>query len=237
MSQLKRGRWSTPELVKLRRMFPRTPIERLARSLNRSVDSVRVQARRLFERPALEVGPWSESSDETLRRGYGAVSVEDLAIVIGRPVRDVRARAVALRECPRTGPWTTDETALLKDLYPSRRNRDLEVCLSRRSEEIERRALELCLRKDKARPRRSAQVRMPRWSDGEIAQLRTLYPTMQNLDIARVIGRSVTSVANKAHQLGLKKCSETRQRIGAANAMIRQRPNEAMPADSILPPR
>lgn len=222
---LKRGRWSTPELVRLRRLFPRTEIGRIARTLNRTVDSVRAQAHRLFasepEGAAPVSGPWSADEDLVLRRGFGVAELSDLAVVLNRELTDVESRVTTMRQDLRTGPFTADDVALLKELYPSRPDEDLAVCLSRPVAEIVARAAELCLRKDKAAPRILMPVRMPRWSRPEVEQLRALYPTHQNLEIARIIGRSVTSVANKAHQLGLKKRSEVRQQIGAANAARR----------------
>ncbi|MCA8942207.1 MAG: hypothetical protein KDB80_06560 [Planctomycetes bacterium] len=222
MAALKRGRWSTPELVRLRALFPKTPIERIARGLNRSVSSVRSQAHRLFERPPA-TGAWSAEDIATLRRGYGAVAFEDLGVMLGRSVPEVRARADRLRAERRTGEWSQDDVQSLKELYSGRRDEDLEVCLSRSRDDIRTMAQTLCLRKDKgARPSGQGRMRMPRWTDDEVEKLRELYPVRQNLEIAREIGRSVTSVANKAHQLGLKKSEQIRKRIGAANAASRK---------------
>ncbi len=223
MTELKRGRWSTPELVRLRGLFPKTPVERIARTLNRSASSVRSQAHRLFRRDRV-TGPWNADQDRVLRQGYGVVELGDLAVILGRSPDEVRQRSIELRNARRNGSWSGRETARLKALYPGRSNDDLEVCLSRSAEEIECKALELCLRKDKgAMLSGPGNTRMPRWTREEIEQLRQLYPTKQNLEIAREIGRSVTSVANKAHQLGLKKSDEIRRIIGAENAAARAR--------------
>lgn len=224
MTDLKRGRWSTPELVKLRTAFPRARIERIARTLNRSVASVRSQAHRLFRRSP-DVGPWSLETDAILRRAYGVVDFGDLSVILGRSVAEIEERARLLRERTRRGRWAPDEIALLKELYAGRDDVDLEVCLSRSADDIVTMATELCLRKDKGarQHRRVGPISMPRWTDVEVARLRALYPTRQNLEIAREIGRSVTSVANKAHQLGLKKSNEVRKQIGAANAAARSR--------------
>lgn len=218
MGELKRGRWSTPELVRLRRLFPRTTIERVALALNRSLDTVRAQARRLFYREEPVIGPFSREEDDVLRRGFGVVAISDLSIVLGRPVDGVTNRASELRSLARTGRWDDVEVALLKELYPGRADDDLEVCLSRPVDEVRVMAAQLCLRKDKGGAHGQGAVRMPRWTDAEVDRLAELYPTCHNLEIARLIGRSVTSVANKAHQLGLKKAPELRRRLGAENA-------------------
>jgi len=98
---------------------------------------------------------------------------------------------------------------------------------------IEVAARRLCLAKDKrfraaeaaaaqqgGRPQRS---RMPRWTAEEIAALRRLYPENDNLTVARELGRSVTSVANKAYQLGIKKSARLLTDIGRNNVALRYR--------------
>ena len=44
--------------------------------------------------------------------------------------------------------------------------------------------------------------------------MRREYPVLSNLDLARMLGRSVKSVVSKAHHLGLKKSSERLRDMG-----------------------
>ena len=67
----------------------------------------------------------------------------------------------------------------------------------------------------------SNKVPMPRWTQTEIEQLRALYPDLANLTVARRLGRTVTSVANKANQLGLKKSPHLLADIGRTNVGMR----------------
>jgi hypothetical protein len=62
---------------------------------------------------------------------------------------------------------------------------------------------------------------MPRWSPAETERLRALYPDRDNLTVAKELGRTVTSVANKANQLGLKKSPGLLADIGRANVGVR----------------
>ena len=64
---------------------------------------------------------------------------------------------------------------------------------------------------------------MPRWSADEVERLRRVYSDRDNLAVARLLGRSVTSVANKANQLGLKKSSSVLTAIGRHNVALRYR--------------
>ena len=117
-------------------------------------------------------------------------------------------------------------TQLLKELHGTRTNEDLEVCLQRSRQEIASMAARLCLSKDKRFVKSRTQEqrqRMPRWTPAEIERLAALYPDRQNLEVARLLQRSVASVANKAHQLGLVKNDELLARIGRANVALRYR--------------
>jgi hypothetical protein len=51
--------------------------------------------------------------------------------------------------------------------------------------------------------------------------LRAAYRDNDNLEVARKLGRSVVSVANKAWQLGLQKSAAALARIGRANVAHR----------------
>ena len=59
-----------------------------------------------------------------------------------------------------------------------------------------------------------------------LPKLRELYPDNDNLDIARRLGRSVASVANKANQLGLHKSAALLARIGRKNVAVRYTEND-----------
>ena len=129
-----------------------------------------------------------------------------------------------LRTELRRGPWTSGEQLLLKRVYGTRSDYNLVACLSRPKAEILRMAGRLCLSKDKrflAAARNHMPSIMPRWSQAEIQRLRLLYPHMDNLKIARLPGRSVASIANKANQLHLGKAAVLRQRIGRRNVTVR----------------
>jgi hypothetical protein len=212
------GNWSSHELVRLRRLFATTSLAQAARLLGRSPSSVRRRARSLFARAPVR-GAWTPAEDRALRLGYGAVALADLGIVLARRVADVRARVRFLREHPAGGQFHPAEDRLLKRIYASRRLADLEVCLRRSRQQIERAAARLCLGKDKRAARAS---RMPRWTEREVAELRRSYATSDNLSLARTLGRSVVSVANKAYQLGLKKGRRAIRRMARRSVGFRR---------------
>lgn len=231
--QLRRGNWSVQELERLRQLLPRRGVEATAALLRRSPASVQKKALLLLRVPARR-GDWTDSDDALLRDSWGAVEPRLLAAMLGRPLPDVRRRAEQLRACVRAGPWQRDELVRLKDLYGTRRDRDLEVCLSRSRADIAGKALQLCLAKDKRFVARdvgddragepvagTVRARMPRWTSEQVAQLRRIYADRDNLAVARALGRTVTSVANKANQLGLRKSAGLLTDIGRTNVATR----------------
>lgn len=225
---LRRGNWSVQELERLRNLLPRRGVAGTAELLRRTADSVRKRALTLFAGTPRR-SEWSADDDLLLRRSWGAVEPRLIAVMLGRPTVEVGRRAAQLRQALRQGPWTRGELRMLKELYGTRRNADLEVCLQRPAAEIAGAAQRLCLSKDKRfsksarRDAAAAAPRMPRWSAAEIAELERRYPDAENLEVARQLGRSVASVANKAWQLGLKKSPALLERIGRSNIAARYR--------------
>ena len=237
---LRRGNWSVQELERLRQLLARRGVETTAMLLRRSPESVQRKALDRLRVPPRR-GDWTASDDDKLREAFGALDLRLLSVLLGRPATEVRRRAVELRNRQREGPWQRAEIQLLKDLFGTRRDADLEVCLSRPRAEILRKAVELCLAKDKrfaARESRRAatralteadseagpgleRARMPRWRPEEVARLRAIYPFHDNLTVARELGRSVTSVANKANQLELGKSAALLTELGRTNVGFR----------------
>ena len=216
----RRGSWNTYEMMRLRELFPRVPTARLARLMGRSVESVRRQASVLFRRDAPVEGGWSEHEIEILRSAVGALVPADVAVILGRSEPDVRDRIERLRHERRSVSWSRAELTFLKKIYGGRTDEDLAAALSRSVDEIAAKARELCLAKDKGV---GTGIRMPRWTPDEVARLRAIYPDKTNLEIARALGRSVTSIANKAHQLGLSKSQRALRMMGRKNVAIRHR--------------
>ena len=225
MTGRKKGNWSSEELERLRLLYPRCSEDRIVSIMNRSPESVRRRARELFQRPVWR-REWTADEDLQLRISYGVLDLRYLALVLARNQRDVQERIEFFRQNRWRGAWTRAETLLLKQLYGSRSDVDLEVCLSRSRVQIARLARQLCLSKDKrfvaAVPSASeARKPMPRWSSEDERRLTALYPHRDNLEIARHLGRSVASVANKASQLGLKKSPKVLREMGRKNVAVR----------------
>lgn len=235
-TRLRRGNWSVQELERLRHLLPRRGVDGTAALLRRSAESVRHRAVWLFRQEPRRSG-WTDADDRMLRLAWGAVEPRLLCVMVGRPLAEVQRRAAELRRQPLTGAWTRAEDRALKALYGTRADADLEVCLLRPAAAIAAAARRLCLSKDKrfAKARRrptAAGPRMPRWTTAQVEQLRALYADLDNLEVARRLGRSVTSVANKAWQLGLKKSAALLARIGRDNIAVRHRGAAAIAQDA-----
>ncbi|MEM7515832.1 MAG: hypothetical protein AAF368_02765, partial [Planctomycetota bacterium] len=137
---------------------------------------------------------------------------------------EVREQIQLLANVQHTGRWSSEEVADLKKLYGTRTDEDLALIFGRSVREIKERAQRYCLAKDKAFIRRitgETTTRMPRWDQAEIDKLRELYPDHANLDIAKMLNRTVKSIVSKAHNLGLKKDDERLRAMGRENVSRR----------------
>jgi hypothetical protein len=67
-------------------------------------------------------------------------------------------------------------------------------------------------------PRAKAQPRKrPRWTRDEISTLKRLYRSKSNADIARILGRTVSSIVFKGYRLGLSKGIRRLKEMGREN--------------------
>jgi hypothetical protein len=220
----RRGRWTLEEIERFKQLWGLRDEAAIARELQRSVASLRKLARKEFAGP-VRTGPWSAEEVQRLKRYLGASRLETIGQVIGRSVEDIRARLAQLAVDVDSDPLTGDERIEFKRLYGTRSDEDLAIIFGRRLDVIREVAGELCLSKDKAFIRRESHgresIRMPRWTEEELEQLRLLYPTTANLEIARILRRSVKSVVSKAHHLSLHKDIVRLQEMGRQNVAIR----------------
>jgi hypothetical protein len=68
----------------------------------------------------------------------------------------------------------------------------------------------------KKRPSPRSRKR-PRWTREEISTLRRLYRTQSNAEIARLLGRTVSSIVFKGYRLGLSKGIRRLKEMGREN--------------------
>ncbi|MFO1050804.1 MAG: hypothetical protein U1F36_01150 [Planctomycetota bacterium] len=173
-------------------------------------------------RGARRQGPFSADDDRVLREAIGVHDLRTIAVLLGRGVVELRRRVRALRAEVRTGPWSAAESRELRRRFGTRSLSDLATMLARSEDDIAARAAELCLGRDKAaRDPSDAPLRMPRWTAAEIKRLRQIYPRTDSIEVARALGRSVSSVRNKASQLGLGKGVAALAAMGRRNVGLR----------------
>lgn len=220
----KRGRWTIEEIERFKQLWGLRDEAAIARELQRSVTSLRRLAKREFSGPA-RTGPWSEDEVQRLKRYLGASPLETISQVIGRSVEDIRTRLAQLALDVGEEPLTGEERLEFKRIYGTRSDEDLAIIFGRRLDVVRATAAELCLSKDKAFVRRESHgresVRMPRWTPEELQRLTELYPTTANLQIARILQRTVKSVVSKAHHLDLHKDLTRLQEMGRQNVAVR----------------
>ena len=108
--------------------------------------------------------------------------------------------------------WSPDDVRDLRADYGSTGDSELARRFRCSVREIQLKALELALNKDKRTF--IGRVRQPPWTESEIEILQRAYPAQSSLAIAKRLGRTVRSVRSKAHRMGLEK---SRSRIQEAN--------------------
>ena len=108
---------------------------------------------------------------------------------------------------PNSGlPWTETEVTQLKMLYPKTSDKDLAAILARPAWGVTGKARALGLKKDYAGGYQRQQCDNPlAWSAEEEQLLTELFPTITNEEIAEQIGRTLSAIANKARNMGLRK--------------------------------
>lgn len=227
----RRGRWTTPEIARLKELYGLRDEDSIAKLLNRPVASVRRMAEQLFQL-ATRSGPWSGREVAELKRYLGGTSLETIARILGRTTEEVEQQISELRRVQQGGRWTQEEIAEFKRLYGTRTDEDLAAIFGRSIEAVKRLGARYCLAKDKAFVRRltgSAATRMPRWSAEQIQLLREIYPLTPNLEIAQQLNRSVKSIVSKAHNLNLKKADERLEAMGRENVSLRYQSRKSTP--------
>jgi len=116
-------------------------------------------------------------------------------------------------------PWRPDDLVVLRRNYGNSSTGWLCQYLDRSPEDIEAKATQLRLAKDKRRfPGRT----MPRWTELELRLLRVRYPTRSNQEIALELNKSTKSVQTMGQRLGLRKDRVRLCEMGHANASLRR---------------
>ena len=113
--------------------------------------------------------------------------------------------------------WTQKDVLFLRMNYSHQQNGFIATRLWCKVEDVVKKADELTLKKDK---RWFPGTRMPRWTDKDLAKLRKLYPTVSNLNLARIFKRSAKSIVSIAKRMDLKKGHERLVQMGRENAVI-----------------
>jgi hypothetical protein len=221
----RRGRWSQAEIARLKDLYGRKPLGQISKELNRPTASIERMAESLFP-PGDRDGPWDDAEADRLKRYLGVCDVDTIARIFARTTESVEAHLEALDRNQVERPWSQEELSDLKRLHGTRTDRDIARVFQRPVSSVSAKAAELCLAKDKAFVRKTADqhaapTRMPRWSADEIETLRGLYAQNSNLDIAQKLARSVKSVVSKAHSLGLRKDHSRLVEMGIKNVSLR----------------
>lgn len=99
--------------------------------------------------------------------------------------------------------WTPEEDTQLRDLYPHKTSSEIALALGRNSGSVESRAKKLGIKKDLTYKR--SFDRNDSWLEEEDSILTEKYGVENNVELSKLINKSVSSIRNRAIQLSLKK--------------------------------
>lgn len=225
----RKGPWSHAEVERVKRMYGTYPEAAIAGKLKRPLATLRKLLMKIYDEAERRTGPWSATEVQELKTLLGRAEVGVIARKLRRDPKDLEHRIALLRGQIKVRPWTSDDEQLLKQLYGSRTDADLSLILGRPLTQIQERAQQFCLAKDKSFQHRVlgiARVRMPRWTEEAVRTLRELYPDERNDVIAARLQRTTKAVVSKANDLGLKKSGERLREMGQENVLQRHRRSE-----------
>ena len=220
---VKTGQWAQPDIGSLTRMYGSVKLTEIARKIGRPLASVNKMVAKLFpESTEKSNTPWGALDVARLKKLYGSVgTVDQWARIFKRPVSEIERKIKSFETEVKERPWTRESLATIKKFYGSRTNIDLELILGMPAKQIEEKAAELSMAKDKkfssSTIGTSAGTRMPRWTAEDVETLKRMHGTASNGEIAQHLGRTTKSITSKANALGLYKTAEHLRQMGRDN--------------------
>jgi hypothetical protein len=220
---VKSGQWAQPDIGSLTRMYGSVKLTEIARKIGRPLASVNKMVAKLFpESTEKSNTPWGALDVARLKKLYGSVgTVDQWARILKRPVSEIERKIKSFETEVQERPWTRESLAAIKKFYGSRTNIDLELILGMPAKQIEEKAAELSMAKDKkfssSTIGTSTGTRMPRWTAEDVETLKRMHGTASNSEIAQHLGRTTKSITSKANSLGLYKTAEHLRQMGRDN--------------------
>jgi hypothetical protein len=220
---VKSGQWAQPDIGSLTRMYGSVKLTEIARKTGRPIASVNKMVAKLFPESAENSNtPWGATDVARLKKLYGSVgTVDQWARIFKRPVSEIERKIKSFETEVKERPWTRESLATIKKFYGSRTNTDLELILGMPAKQIEEKAAELSMAKDKkfssSTIGASAGTRMPRWTAEDVETLKRMHGTASNGEIAQHLSRTTKSITSKANSLGLYKTAEHLRQMGRDN--------------------
>ncbi len=219
----KSGQWSQPDIGALTRMYGSFKLSEIARKVGRPLASVNKMVAKLFpETNGKSNTPWSATDVARLKSFYGSAgNIQEWARILKRTTAEIDRKIDSLDGEVAERPWTREDLAKIKKFYGSRGNYELRIILGMPESQIEAKAKEMCLAKDKkfvsSNNVSAASTPMPRWTKEDTAALVRMHGTASNAQIAQHLERTTKAVTSKANSLGLKKTTEHLRKMGRDN--------------------
>ena len=212
--------WSKSDIKTLRRLYPHTPENQLARMLGRTPFGISGMADRLglkkkyddefkSNRP-LELRRWSDREIRILKKMYPSHTAVEISDSIDRTAGAITTEAYLLK-LKKMWPWTKKEYDYLRRFHKKKPHAELSQILGRTVATIRGRAKNLGIARE-----------TPRWTKRQVKLLIEHYPTMQAKKLAKRIGRSARGLNSKARDLGIRRYAEDRRWTKQKDEILRK---------------
>ena len=158
---------------------------------------------------------WTESEIAFLEESYGVLSPQEISEMVNHPAKSIITKAKELGLANKRQPWTEAETERLLELYNDEAQYSLATIASMMNRNRGR------IRNEMRKLGLDTARTLPApWSETEIAFLRANYGVMSDEEIGQALGRSATTVVNKAQKMKLLKGTGNRPWTEAENAKL-----------------
>lgn len=188
--------WSEEEDEILRKFYP-TEGRKVAKRLNNRTEGCCSTRASIMGIKCAVSGAWSDAEDDILKAYYASEGKSIMDRLPGRSYGSITQRAKKLGIAIQT-KWSKEEDSILISFYPSE-GADASKRLKNRSETaVKQRAAKLGLKYEKP-------VNMSSWTPEEINIIKEYYLEEKSDIIKRFPNKSLSTIRNKAREIGLTK--------------------------------
>lgn len=192
------GKWNEKEIIYLRNNYPNLNIDisDICNYLNRNYSAVILKASRL---KIIRNSDATQEEKEFLKENYVNKTNKELSEILGRSLSFIESVAGVLKLRKDKFFWSKEEVEILKENYlTQKKDIILNLIPNKNWQSIVSKANTIKIKRTEFKNSKL-------WEQDEVELLKKLYPKTKNIEIAKILNRSVGKISSKASKLKLKK--------------------------------